>query len=71
MAKKSPQIVIMSLTEKSLDKWEATLIDAGDGSGDGYVEFPKELLEKLNWHEGDAINIDIVNEQLLLTKVNG
>lgn len=61
----------MSLTEKSLDKWEATLIDAGDGSGDGYVEFPKELLEKLDWHEGDVINIDIVNEQLLLTKVNG
>jgi hypothetical protein len=60
----------MSLTEKLLGKWEVTLTDAGDGSGDGYIEFPKELLEKLNWHEGDAINIDIVNEQLLLTKVN-
>lgn len=62
----------MSLTEKSLDKWEATLIDAGDGSGDGYVEFPKELLEKLDWHDGDVINIniDIVNAQMLLTKVN-
>ena len=61
----------MSLTEKSLGKWEVTLIDAGDGSGDGYIEFPKELLEKLDWHEGDVINIDIVNAQMLLTKVNG
>lgn len=71
MAKKSPEIVIMSLTEKSLSKWEVTLIDAGDGSGDGYIEFPKELLEKLDWHEVDVINIEIVNERLLLTKVNG
>ncbi|MFC0351889.1 AbrB/MazE/SpoVT family DNA-binding domain-containing protein [Undibacterium danionis] len=61
----------MSLTDNSLSKWEVTLIDAGDGSGDCYVEFPKELLEKLDWHEGDVINVDIVDEQLLLTKVNG
>ena len=61
----------MSLTDNSLSKWEVTLIDAGDGSGDCYVEFPKELLVKLDWHEGDVINVDIVDEQLLLTKVNG
>lgn len=61
----------MSLTDNSLSKWEVTLIDAGDGSGDCYVEFPKELLEKLDWHEDDVINVDIVEEQLLLTKVNG
>ncbi len=61
----------MSLRDNSLSKWEVTLIDAGDGSGDCYVEFPKELLEKLDWHEGDVINVDIVDEQLLLTKVNG
>ncbi len=61
----------MNLTDNSLSKWEVTLIDAGDGSGDCYVEFPKELLEKLDWHEGDVINVDIVEEQLRLTKVNG
>lgn len=61
----------MSLTEKSLGKWEVTLTHVGDGSGDGYIEFPKDFLEKLDWHEGDVINIDIVNKQLLLTKVNG
>lgn len=54
-----------------MSKWEATLVDAGDGSGDCYVEFPKEILEKIDWHEGDVINIDIVNDQLLLTKANG
>lgn len=61
----------MSLTDNSLNKWEVALTDAGDGSGDCYVEFPKELLEKLDWHEGDVINVDIVDEQLRLTKVNG
>lgn len=59
----------MTSTENSFGKWEVTLIDAGDGSGDCYVEFPKELLEKLNWHEGDVINVDIVDEQLRLTKI--
>ena len=59
----------MSLRDNSLSKWEVTLIDAGDGSGDCYVEFPKELLEKLDWHEGDVINVDIVDEQLRLTKI--
>ncbi len=54
-----------------MEKWEVSLVDAGDGSGDCYVQFPPKLLEKLDWHEGDVINIDIVNDQLLLTKVNG
>lgn len=61
----------MNLTDNSLSRCEVTLIDVGDGSGDCYVEFPKELLEKLDWHEGDVINVDIVDEQLILTKVNG
>lgn len=59
----------MNLTDKSVGKWEVTLIDSGDGSRDCYVEFPKELLEKLDWHEGDVINVDIVDEQLRLTKI--
>ncbi|MBR7745220.1 AbrB/MazE/SpoVT family DNA-binding domain-containing protein [Undibacterium baiyunense] len=61
----------MRFTEKSLKKWEVSIVDAGDGSGDCYVQFPSELLKKLDWHEGDVINIDIVNDQLLLTKLNG
>lgn len=61
----------MSLKDNSLNKSEVALTDAGDGSGDCYVEFTKELMEKLDWHEGDVINVDIVDEQLLLTKVNG
>jgi hypothetical protein len=59
----------MRFTEELLEKWEVSLVDAGDRSGDCYVQFPSELLEKLDWHEGDVINI--VNAQMLLTKVNG
>ncbi len=57
--------------DQSFGKWEVTLIDTGDGSGDCYIEFPKELLEKIDWREGDVINIEIIDEQLRLTKVNG
>lgn len=60
----------MTSTENSFGKWEVTLIDCGDGSGDCYVEFPKELLAKLDWHEGDIINIDIVDDLLCLAKIN-
>lgn len=46
-------------------------MDAGDGTGDAYIEFPKELLEKIHWQEGDVINLEVVGNQLLLTKVDG
>lgn len=64
------QTKIVNLMDQSFGKWEVTLVDCGDGSGDCYVELPKELLERINWHNGDVINIDIVQEQLRLTKVH-
>lgn len=61
----------MSLMDASLGRWEVTLIGADDGSGDCFVELPNDLLEQIDWHEGDVINIKIVNDQLVLTKVSG
>ena len=29
-----------------------------DGSGDVYIEFPPELLNKLDWKEGDDLRFD-------------
>jgi hypothetical protein len=53
-----------------LKNWEAKLIDTGDGSGASYVEFPKELLGKVDWLENDVINLKIIGIQLNLTKAN-
>lgn len=37
--------------------WRTTLVDAGDGSGDGIVALPDELLMQLGWQEGDTLSI--------------
>jgi hypothetical protein len=32
--------------------------ELGDGSGDAYIEFPPELINKLGWKEGDDLRFD-------------
>lgn len=61
---------IMNLPGSSQKKWELTLMDAGDGSGDGYIRFPIALLAQINWKEGDIINLEVVDDHLLITKVD-
>ena len=33
--------------------------DAGDGSGDGILTFPPELIEQTGWKEGDTLNLEV------------
>jgi hypothetical protein len=33
--------------------------DANDGSGDGILTFPPELIEKTGWKEGTILNLKI------------
>ncbi len=35
--------------------WETTIIDAGDGSGDGLLVLPDALSAQLDWHDGDTV----------------
>lgn len=44
--------------------------DAEDGSGDGILTFPPEMIDELGWKEGDTLNFK-ANEDgiLILTKV--
>ena len=37
--------------------WHTTIIDAADGSGDGILELPDELLAQVGWKEGDTLTI--------------
>lgn len=44
--------------------WQATLIDAGDESGDAVLELPDELLLQLGWDEGDTLEVSVHNDQI-------
>ena len=33
--------------------------DASDGSGDGILTFPPELLEKMGWKEGTVLDLKV------------
>lgn len=43
--------------------------DAGDGSGDGILTFPPELIEETGWKEGDTLNLEVSEAgTLIITK---
>lgn len=50
--------------------WSTRIIDAGDGSGDGIMEFPDSLLTQLGWSEGDKLNLTVDDDgNIRLTKI--
>ena len=43
--------------------------DALDGSGDGILTFPPELIEETGWKEGDTLNLEVSEAgTLIITK---
>lgn len=38
-------------------RWQTTIADARDGSGDGILLLPDELMSHMGWKEGDALSI--------------
>jgi hypothetical protein len=47
-------------------RWRTQCIDAGDGTGDFFVELPLELLEEMELKVGDDLAVDIVSGVLIL-----
>ncbi|MBC3861534.1 hypothetical protein H8K32_05420 [Undibacterium jejuense] len=47
-------------------KFTTTIVDAGDGTGDGMIEIPDELLAALGWHEGDVLNVKVREPSVLV-----
>jgi bifunctional DNA-binding transcriptional regulator/antitoxin component of YhaV-PrlF toxin-antitoxin module len=41
-----------------------------DDNGDNYIILPDEVIEDLDWQEGDVLNWDVKGEGIILTKVN-
>lgn len=43
--------------------------DAEDGSGDGILTFPPELIEETGWKEGDTLKLEVSEDgKLIITK---
>lgn len=43
--------------------------EAEDGSGDGILTFPPEMIEELGWKEGDTLNLEVSEDQtIIITK---
>jgi len=47
-------------------KFTTTVVDAGDGTGDGMLEIPDELLAALGWREGDVLNVKVHEPSVLV-----
>ena len=44
--------------------------DADDGSGDGILTFPPEMIETLGWKAGDTLNLSASSDRtIIVTKV--
>jgi len=41
--------------------WQVVVEDSGDGTGDGFIALPGDLLSRLRWAEGDVL--ESVSEQ--------
>ncbi|HYD62833.1 MAG TPA: AbrB/MazE/SpoVT family DNA-binding domain-containing protein [Noviherbaspirillum sp.] len=57
-------------TGDSPHTWRARIEDAGDGSGDGIIVLPEELMVQLGWKIGDELSItEDGHRQLMLRRV--
>lgn len=41
-----------------------------DDDGELFIILPDEIIENLNWQEGDILNWDVKGEGIILTKVS-
>ena len=46
-----------------------TTLQQYDDSEDLYIEIPQEVLETLNWKDGDELNWQIRHQEIILTKI--
>ena len=46
------------MTDSTPKKWTLTILDSGDGTGDGIVTLPDDLIAESGWREGDTLEIE-------------
>lgn len=57
----------------STKRYYSTIEEANDGSGDGILTFPDELLQEKGWKEGTVLNLKVeetpTGNVLIITEV--
>lgn len=48
--------------------WHAVVEDTGDGTGDAFIVLPTDLLAKLGWSVGDALEIVAAQDGMVLLR---
>jgi hypothetical protein len=53
--------------------WTTTIEEAEDGSGDGILTFPEEIIQEKGWKEGTLLNLKVeetpTGNVLIITEV--
>ena len=49
--------------------YTTTIEDAEDGSGDGILTFPPEILEETGWKEGQLLKLSYIDDKIYITTV--
>lgn len=50
--------------------YEGKIEDAKDGSGDGILIFPQEMIDDLGWKEGDVLDFSNEDGNIILKNLN-
>lgn len=50
--------------------YTAEILDTDDGTGDGILQFPEEFIKEQDWREGDRIDMNVVNGQLIIRNLD-
>lgn len=50
--------------------YTADIIDTEDGTGDGILQFPEEFIKEQDWREGDRIDMNIIDGQLVIRNLD-
>lgn len=48
------------------NSWITYIEEAEDGTGDGILTFPPELIEKMGWKEGTTLHLVVSEENTLI-----
>lgn len=52
-----------------LKTFTTTIEEANDGTGDGILTFPPEILEEMGWKEGTQLNIEEKDGNIYISEV--
>ena len=60
---------MQNVQPESNNSYTLIIQEAEDGSGDGIITFPDEIIEQLGWYEDMPIKMRVEGNTLIITKL--